>query len=135
VSDNKIQVLQEGRVGILAEQEGNELWMPAEAVRQELEILAMPEMEVVKVVTPNGDGDNDVLIIKDIERYPDNAVYIFNRQGQLLFQIDNYNNADRVFEGRDSSRKMLEDGTYFFKLEWVQDGKKMDQQGWFYIKK
>jgi gliding motility-associated-like protein len=95
----------------------------------------MPEMEVVKVVTPNGDGDNDVLIIKDIERYPDNAVYIFNRQGQLLFQIDNYNNADRVFEGRDSSRKMLEDGTYFFKLEWVQDGKKMDQQGWFYIKK
>jgi gliding motility-associated-like protein len=123
-------------VGILAEQEGNELWMPAEAVRQELEILAMPEMEVVKVVTPNGDGDNDVLIIKDIERYPDNAVYIFNRQGQLLFQIDNYNNADRVFEGRDSSRKkMLEDGTYFFKLEWVQDGKKMDQQGWFYIKK
>ena len=133
--NNEILVHQEGRVGILAEQGGNELWLPAEPVRQELEILALPEMEVVKVVTPNGDGDNDVLIIRDIERYPENNVRIFNRQGQLLFHIDNYNNADRVFEGKDSSRKMLEDGTYFFKLEWVQDGKKMDQRGWFYIKK
>jgi len=135
VVNNEILAHQEGKVGIIAEQPGDELWMAAEPVRQELEILALPEMDVVKVITPNGDGDNDILIIREIERYPENSVRIFNRQGQQLFHIDNYNNRDRAFEGRDSSRRLLESGTYFFKLEWVQDGKKMDQSGWFYLKK
>ncbi|WP_437920485.1 gliding motility-associated C-terminal domain-containing protein [Sphingobacterium sp. LRF_L2] len=135
IVNNEILVQQEGRAAIVAKQAGNELWEAAADVRQELEILALPSMDVVKVITPNGDGDNDILIIKEIERYPENTFRVFNRQGQLLFQIENYNNSDRVFDGRDAARRLLNDGTYFFKLEWNQDGKNQNQSGWFYLKK
>ncbi|TJZ61797.1 T9SS type B sorting domain-containing protein [Sphingobacterium olei] len=135
VSNNQITVNEGGRVGIVAYQPGDQLWEPAVSVRKELEILALPTMDVAKAITPNGDGANDILLIKEIERYPENKVSIFNRQGQLLFSITDYNNSDRAFEGRTSSGQLLEDGTYFFKLEWIQDGKSLDQSGWFYLKK
>ncbi|GEM_PF-289848 len=130
-----VEALQEGKVGVVASQEGNQLWEAATDVRQELLVLALPAMDIVKVLTPNGDGEHDVLVIREIERYPENNVQIFNRQGQLLFRMDNYNNADRVFEGRNSSGQLLNDGTYFLKLEWMQEGKKMHQNGWFYLKR
>ncbi|MBE8721864.1 hypothetical protein C4F40_14140 [Sphingobacterium sp. Ka21] len=135
IVSNEILVLEEGRAEIVAQQEGNALWSAADPVVQQLEILAMPAMEVVKVITPNGDGDNDVLIVREIQRYPENTFRIFNRQGQQLFHLDGYNNVDRVFEGRDASGNLLNDGTYFFKLEWIQEGKKVHQNGWFYLKR
>src|SRR5690606_13219717 len=51
ITNNEILVTQEGKVDIIAEQPGDELWEAAEPVRQELEILELPEMEVVKVIT------------------------------------------------------------------------------------
>jgi len=36
------------------------------------------------VLTPNGDGNNDTWIIKDLERYPDNEIRIFDRAGRLV---------------------------------------------------
>ena len=39
-------------------------------------------------ISPNGDGMNDTWVIKDLERYPDAIVKLFNRWGQLLLEID-----------------------------------------------
>jgi gliding motility-associated-like protein len=135
VEGHHILVHEGGRTEIVAKQSGNELWLAADPVSKDLEILEKPSMDVVKVITPNGDGDNDVLIVREIERYPENTFRVFNRQGQLLFDMNNYNNVGRVFDGKDSSGNLLQEGTYFFKLEWVQDGKKLQQSGWFYLKR
>jgi gliding motility-associated-like protein len=39
-------------------------------------------------VSPNGDGKNDVWRIKNIQRYPNAKVKIFNRWGNLVFESD-----------------------------------------------
>ena len=133
IVDGQIEVLDGGEVQITATQSGNELWLAAEPVTQALTINALPSMDVVKVITPNGDGDHDVLVIREIERYPDNSLYIYDRRGQLLFEIDRYDNHNRVFNGRLTNGELLENGTYFYRLEWTSEGKQEQQKGWFYL--
>ncbi len=64
-------------------------------------------------ITPNGDGKNDQLVIRGIERYPDNVVTIFNRWGNLVYQKENYNNE---WTGGNNSNDPLPEGTYFIIL-------------------
>lgn len=74
-------------------------------------------------VTPNGDGLNDFFWIEGINNYPQNNVKIFNRWGVLVFEMDGYNESDRVFrgvsEGRTTVRQgdELPTGTYYYILE------------------
>ena len=64
------------------------------------------------VVTPNGDGENDVWNIINIENYPDNQVAIYNRYGQEIFKASGYNNEwDATFEG-----KQVPDASYYYVL-------------------
>ncbi|MDH4472205.1 MAG: gliding motility-associated C-terminal domain-containing protein [Fluviicola sp.] len=64
------------------------------------------------VVTPNGDGENDVWNIINIENYPDNQVAIYNRYGQEIFKATGYNNEwDATFEG-----KQVPDASYYYVL-------------------
>ncbi|MGB5818288.1 MAG: gliding motility-associated C-terminal domain-containing protein [Saonia sp.] len=47
-------------------------------------------------LTPNGDGQNDFLIIEGLENSPNNTLQIFNRYGALVYTKKNYTNE---FEG------------------------------------
>ena len=72
--------------------------------------------------SPNNDGINDFWEIDTIEKYPDNEVFIYNRWGDLVFQIKNYDNATHVFGGianrkRNLGADVLPDGTYFFDIQ------------------
>lgn len=71
--------------------------------------------------TPNGDGINDYLLIDRIADYPNNRVSIYNAYGDLVYQVINYNNADRRFEGIANKSvvgsKTLPSGTYFYAIE------------------
>jgi gliding motility-associated-like protein len=70
-------------------------------------------------VTPDGDGHNDFLFIKYVdvvEGASQNRVTIYNRWGDVVFDIENYNNTDRVFTGLSNSGKELPSGTYFYKI-------------------
>ncbi len=60
------------------------------------------------IITPNGDGHNDKLVIKGLERlaYPDTKMIIYNRWGKVVYEKDNYNN-DFTGEG-------LPDGVYYY---------------------
>ena len=64
---------------------------------------------VPNVITPNGDQLNDVLVIQDIEEYPNNHLVIFNRWGNKLFETTNYEN--------NWSGEGVADGTYFYVLQ------------------
>lgn len=67
------------------------------------------ELELPNVVTPNGDGINDVLYIKSLEYYPKNKLMVFNRWGTLVFEKENYAN--------DWKPSNLSEGAYYYILE------------------
>ena len=70
------------------------------------------------LVTPNGDGINDTLLIPELEQSPNNNVRIFDRFGLKVFDKDNYTNefdgfatSGSVVIGQD---KGLPSGVYFY---------------------
>ena len=63
------------------------------------------------VITPNGDGINDVWVIEDLQKYPDNSVQVFDKWGDLVFERKGYNND---WYGRGSKGELLPDGTYYY---------------------
>lgn len=75
-------------------------------------------LDYPRFFTPNGDGQNDLWIIKNIEQMPDYTISIFNRYGKLLKQM-NQNNSG--WNGIFNSQQMPSDD-YWFTLLFV-DGK------------
>jgi large repetitive protein len=63
--------------------------------------------------TPNGDGQNDTWYIGNIEKYPNNVMKIFNRNGQLVFRQEAYMN---TWDGK-SFGQDLPAATYFYVLD------------------
>jgi len=65
--------------------------------------------------SPNGDGVNDFWVIDSISS--NTSVSIYNRWGDLIKQIDNYNNIDKVWDGTSDIGEMVSAGTYFYIIE------------------
>jgi gliding motility-associated-like protein len=88
---------------------------------QQLQISVIGEIEIFNALSPNNDGQNDAFIIRYIDLIPDtqnNRVTIYNRWGDVVFEVINYNNTDRVFRGQNDNGKDLPSGTYFYKIEF-----------------
>ena len=73
-------------------------------------------------VSVNGDGVNDVLTIDCIERYADNSVEIYDRDGNLVFRQSAYNNREKVFAGNSNTgfyvgQTKLPEGTYYYAID------------------
>ncbi len=64
--------------------------------------------------TPNDDGKNEFLEIPVLENYPNNTVIIYNRWGDLLKQIENYDNSSQVWRGTYGDDDKVDSGTYYF---------------------
>jgi gliding motility-associated-like protein len=56
--------------------------------------LECPPPSPTEVITPNEDGINDMWRINNIEFYPDNEVFIFDRWGQRVYHKNEYDNLD-----------------------------------------
>ncbi len=67
-------------------------------------------------VTANNDNINDFFYIKNIEQYPNNRLSIYNRWGNKLYDVNNYNNVD-VRWPDEADLRTLTSGTYFYVLE------------------
>ncbi len=63
--------------------------------------------------TPNGDDINDTWYIGNIWKHPDNTLQIFNRNGQLVFKQEGYNN---TWDGKAFGQE-LPAATYFYILD------------------
>jgi gliding motility-associated-like protein len=86
-----------------------------------LEEGAPDEIEIFDGLSPNGDGKNEIFLIQNIELRPDtqkNKVSIYNRWGDVVFEVSDYNNTNRVFKGLNKDGKELSSGTYFYKIEF-----------------
>lgn len=100
------------------------------------------EIEIYTSITPNGDGDNDVFVIGNIDIYPDNTVSIYNRWGIKVYEVDGYGQNDKVFRGVSEGRvtvqpaEELPEGTYFYILRYVNSlGEEKQRSGYLYIKR
>ncbi|HMJ71303.1 MAG TPA: gliding motility-associated C-terminal domain-containing protein [Cyclobacteriaceae bacterium] len=97
-------------------------------VQQVITIEVSGDILVYNAVSPNGDGKNDVFhvaYIDMIQETRDNKVTIFNRWGDVVFEVNNYNNTTNVFAGNNNNGKELPSGTYFYRIEY-KNGRKSE---------
>ncbi len=73
---------------------------------------------VFDVITPNGDNNNDKWIIANIEKYPNNEVFIYNRWGQIVYTKKAYTNE---WAGTNQEGKELPAAAYFYIIKLNDD--------------
>jgi gliding motility-associated-like protein len=71
-------------------------------------VIVIKEVVVPNAFSPNGDGYNDLFVVKYLELFPNSELLIFNRWGNAIFSSADYKND---WEGENQP-----DGTYFFIL-------------------
>jgi gliding motility-associated-like protein/uncharacterized repeat protein (TIGR01451 family) len=76
--------------------------------------------------SPNGDGTNDFLTIRDIGTFTNTSLQIFNRYGSAVFEARNMIE-DRVWDGSYKNED-APDGTYYYILD-LGDGSEI-RKGW-----
>jgi large repetitive protein len=131
-----VKLLELGTTEITATQAGNNDYLPATAVVRTLKIEGTGGALVLvhRIVSPNGDGINDALLIEGIKDYPDNTLTVVNRNGVKVFQISNYDNSSHVFTGHGINGDLLPQGTYFFQLDYQVRGEVKRMTDYFVIK-
>ncbi|MES2111958.1 MAG: gliding motility-associated C-terminal domain-containing protein, partial [Bacteroidota bacterium] len=93
------------------------------------------EVAVRQGLSPNGDGDNDVLIINGIINYPDNTLQIMNRSGQLVYRVKGYDNRSKVFDGQSNiNGKLQPAGTYFYSLDYKDGNETRHKTGFIVLR-
>lgn len=94
----------------------------AECAEQELTIEVGGDIVIYNALSPNGDGKNEIFILQYIDILPEtlsNKVTILNRWGDVVFEIDNYDNDARAFRGVSDNGKDLPSGIYYYKIEFT----------------
>ena len=78
-------------------------------------VLKDYDLTISNLMTPNNDGKNDTWGIENIENYPGTQVIVVNREGEVVFEDQNYsNNWDGKFKG-----KSLPDATYYYIVKFA----------------
>ena len=94
-----------------------------------------PDLIFPNVLTPNGDGKNDVLIIKNLDPTIPNLLTIYDRWGKKIYEKANYqtyirkgdtqvHNAEEGF-----SSEKYSDGVYYFTFHYAVPGQTTDYHG------
>jgi gliding motility-associated-like protein len=85
-------------------------------------------IDIVTFFSPNGDNINDRWQVREIDRYPNNQVWVYSRTGKLLFEAKPYRND---WNG-DSAGDDLPEGSYYYRIDLDGNGT-VDFEGWLYI--
>ncbi|MGN7724014.1 Calx-beta domain-containing protein [Chitinophaga sp. 22620] len=83
------------------------------------------DLSFPNVITPNGDGKNERLIIGGLEKYPGSRIQIFNRWGGQVYRSNDYRND---WNGSD-----LNESTYYYILEVKRPNGIKTYKGWVLI--
>ena len=101
-----------------------------DTIKQIIPLTGSNELCQIKIysgITANGDGNNDVFTIENIEEFPRNRLIVFNRWGNQVADIKNYNNTTNHWPTKDKLDNLLP-STYFYILD-LGDGSKQIK-GW-----
>ena len=77
----------------------------------------LASLEVVNIITPNGDGDNDFLEFIGLEGEPENTLMIYNRWGNLVFEANGYQTTGGLWDGTKNGEQLPAD-TYYYILKF-----------------
>lgn len=72
------------------------------------------EIYVPNVFSPNGDNANESFVVKNLEKFPNSELLVYNRWGSKVFESSNYQN--------DWNGNGVAEGVYYYVLN-VSDGK------------
>ena len=89
--------------------------------------IIAPDFPIVipNAFSPNHDGTNDKWEISGLKYYPDARVEVFNRNGQVIYNSNGYQQPwDGTYNGKD-----VPSGTYYY----IVIGNKQKFAGWLYI--
>ena len=92
------------------------------------QIEIKPDIRPYNGISRNNDGRNEHFQIDCIQNFPSNVVRVFNRAGTLVYEGENYDNTNTLFDGK-SNRGIspmgvnLPDGTYYYIVD-KRDGTK-----------
>jgi gliding motility-associated-like protein len=70
-------------------------------------------LEVPNSFSPNGDGVLDAWIIRGLSSYASNNLVIFTKWGEVVLDVDNYNND---WQGIRGFNEELPEGIYYYRL-------------------
>ena len=93
-------------------------------------------------ISLNDDNKNDYFHIEGIEKYPENTVRIYNKEGLKVFDVVGYDNKSQSFrgftQGKVAVKESLElsSGTYFYFIEYTDENHQLQRKiGWLYLRK
>ena len=94
------------------------------------------------MTSPNKDGaGNEEFYIYNISAFPDNEVSIFNRWGNEVYKIRNYDNNGNAFRGRankgllTNTEEDLVDGVYYYLITTKVNGVSKTNRGYLILKR
>ena len=79
-------------------------------------IIINDDLQFPNVVTPNGDGINDIFVIENLVEggaYPINSLDIYDKWGSRIYHADNISRRDQFW---DPAKTNTPTGTYFFRF-------------------
>jgi gliding motility-associated-like protein len=83
-------------------------------------IVDCDDVKIPSGFSPDGDGVNDKFVIEDIDFFESPNLIVFNRWGNIVFSMDDYDNS---WDGTNKSNNFslgdgkVPDGTYFYVLQ------------------
>ena len=93
-------------------------------------------------ISLNDDNKNDYFHIEGIEKYPDNIVRIYNKEGLKVFDVVGYDNKNQSFKGFTQGKVAVKEslelssGTYFYFIEYTDENHQLQRKiGWLYLRK
>lgn len=88
-------------------------------------------IEVYNAFSPNDDGTNDFWYIDNLINFVPNTVYIYNRWGNEVQRIENYDNINSYWDGTDKNGNPLPPSTYYYVV--ITDDPAQNQANWVQI--
>ncbi|MDQ0639576.1 gliding motility-associated-like protein [Pedobacter sp. W3I1] len=71
-------------------------------------------LNIMNVLTPNGDGKNDTWFVENIDMYPNNTVRVFDRAGKSIFEMKGYDNS----WGGTLKGSLVPEGAYYYIIDF-----------------
>jgi gliding motility-associated-like protein len=94
--------------------------------QEDFRIEVIGEIVILNGMSPNGDGTNEffrILYIDVLSATKTNEVFIYNRWGDEVFSVSDYDNNSRVFAGLNKNGNKLPQGVYYYKIILPLQGK------------
>ncbi|MDY3315724.1 T9SS type B sorting domain-containing protein [Riemerella anatipestifer] len=95
--------------------------------------LSVYFLKFTNVITPNGDGKNDVWTVEHLDKMKEVSMVIMDRYGKPVFKAESGDNL--VWDGTEKGRE-LPSATYWYVVKWYDPATQRSEakQGWILLK-